>query len=137
MTVLSVSGADNSLAEVRYSGASQQWEVALTDANGEPFTLTSQAPWASPDDVHHLALVYDDEADEILLYADGQLSARASYRPGWTATGELQIGRSSQVVDGVDGWGRYLAGAVDEAHVYAGVLSSTQVAQLSIGATDV
>ena len=134
MTVLSVPGTDNSLAEVRYSGASQQWEVALTDANGEPFTLTSQAAWASPDDVHHLALVYDDEADEILLYADGQLSARASYRPGWTTTGDLQIGRS-QSADG--GWGGYLAGAVDEVHVYAGVLSATQVAQLRSGATDV
>lgn len=136
MTVLSVPGADNSLAEVRYSGASQQWEVGLTDANGAPVTLTAGGAWASPDDVHHLALVYDDETDEILLYADGQLSARESYRPGWTATGDLQIGRS-QSVDGVDGWGGYLDGAVDEVHVYAGVLSATQVAQLQIGATDV
>ncbi|MGY1499060.1 LamG domain-containing protein [Streptomyces sp. QTS52] len=133
MTVLSVPGVDNSLAEVRYSGATQQWEVALTDVHGEPVTLTADSAWASPDDVHHLALVYDDEADEILLYADGQLSARASYRPGWTTTGDLQIGRSQ----GVDGWGGYLAGAVDEVHVYAGVLSAVQVAQLAIGATDV
>ncbi|WP_198655567.1 LamG domain-containing protein [Streptomyces geranii] len=134
MTVLSVPGADNSLAEVRYSGATQQWEVGLTDANGESVTLTADAAWASPDDVHHLALVYDDEADEILLYADGQLSARASsYRPGWTAAGELQIGRSR----GESGWGGHLRGAVDEVHVYAGVLSATQVAQLGAGATDV
>ncbi|WP_371661433.1 LamG-like jellyroll fold domain-containing protein [Streptomyces sp. NBC_00280] len=80
--------------------------------------------------------MYDDGADEILLHADGQLSASASYRPGWTATGELQIGRS-QAVDGWGGWGGYLAGAVDEVHVYAGVLSATQVAQLGAGATDV
>lgn len=133
MTVLSVAGADNSLAEVRYSGASQDWEVALTDVNGESVTLTAQGAWASPDDVHHLALVYDDEADEILLYADGQLSARASYRPGWTATGDLQIGRSQ----GAEGWGGYLHGAVDEAHVYAGALTATQVAHLEVGATDV
>jgi len=133
MTVLSVQGEDNSLAEVRYSGASQQWEVALTDGNGEPLTLTAQGAWASPDDVHHLALVYDDEADEILLYADGQVSARASYRPGWTATGDLQIGRSQ----GAAGWGDYLAGAVDEVHVHAGALTATQVAQLAAGATDV
>ncbi|WP_329273712.1 LamG domain-containing protein [Streptomyces sp. NBC_01451] len=133
MTVLSVRGADNSLAEVRYSGASQNWEVALTDADGEPVTLTAGGAWASPDDVHHLALVYDDESDEILLHADGQLSARQSYRPGWTTTGDLQIGRSQ----GADGWGGYLAGAVDEVHVYAGVLGATQVAQLASGATDV
>lgn len=133
MTVLSVRGADNSLAEVRYSGASQQWEVALTDASGEPLTLTAQGAWASPDDVHHLALVYDDEADEILLYADGQLSARTSYRPGWTATGDLQIGRSQ----GAEGWGGYLHGAVDEVHAYAGALTATQVTRLAVGATDV
>ncbi|ELP62950.1 LamG domain-containing protein [Streptomyces turgidiscabies] len=133
MTVLSVGDADNSLAEVRYSGASQSWEVALTDATGERVTLTAGGAWASPDDVHHLALAYDDEADEILLYADGQLTARASYTPGWTATGDLRIGRSQ----GADGAGEDLAGVVDEVHVYAGVLSATQVAQLRIGATDV
>ncbi|GAA3902340.1 hypothetical protein GCM10023084_63500 [Streptomyces lacrimifluminis] len=133
MTVLSVGGEGNSLAEVRYSGSTQNWEMALTDAGGEQVTLTAGGAWASPDDVHHLALVYDDEADEILLYADGQLSARQAYRPGWTTTGDLQIGRSQ----GVDGWGGHLAGAVDEVHVYAGVLSATQVAHLAVGATDV
>ncbi|MBW8740094.1 MAG: LamG domain-containing protein [Streptomyces turgidiscabies] len=133
MTVLSVRGGDNPLAEVRYSGASQSWEMALTDANGQAVTLAAGGAWASPGDVHQLTLGYDDEGDEILLYVDGQLSAWESYRPGWTAAGELQIGRSQ----GADGWGGYLHGAVDEVHVYAGVLSATQVAQLRTGASDV
>jgi hypothetical protein len=93
--------------------------------------------WASPDDDHHLSLVYDDAADEILLYADGQVSARASYRPGWTARTDIQVGRS-RVGTGADaGWGEYLRGVVDEVHVHAGALTARQVISLELGMTDV
>ncbi|WP_159074354.1 LamG domain-containing protein [Streptomyces dioscori] len=133
MTVLSLPGEDGSVAVVRYSGASQQWQVTLTDSDGERTTLTADDSWASPDYDHHLSLVYDDAADEILLYADGTVSARASYRPGWTARTGIEVGRSR--VDG--GWGEYLQGVVDELHVHAGVLSPHQVTSLQLGMTDV
>ncbi|MFJ8939643.1 LamG-like jellyroll fold domain-containing protein [Streptomyces sp. NPDC102365] len=133
MTVLSLPGADGSLAAVRYSGASQQFEAVLTDANGEETALTAENAWASPDDDHHLSLVYDDAADEILLYVDGDVSARASYRPGWTAKTGIEVGRSRVA----GGWGEYLDGVVDEVHVHAGVLTSDQVIYLRLGTADV
>ncbi|WP_189776393.1 LamG domain-containing protein [Streptomyces tauricus] len=133
MTVLSLPGEEGSVAAVRYSGATQQWQVTLTDSGGEKTTLTADDMWASPDYDHHLSLVYDDGADEILLYADGQVSARASYRPGWTAKTGIEVGRSR--VDG--GWGEYLQGAVDEVHVHAGALTADQVVFLRSGSTDV
>ncbi|MBQ0847612.1 LamG domain-containing protein [Streptomyces sp. BH-SS-21] len=133
MTVVSLPGADGSLAAVRYSGASQQWQVTLTDSNGEKTTLTADDMWASPDYDHHLSLVYDDAADEILLYADGTVSARASYRPGWTAKTGIEVGRARSA----GGWGEYLQGLVDEVHVHAGVLSQHQVTSLQLGLTDV
>ncbi|WP_314416387.1 LamG domain-containing protein [Streptomyces kroppenstedtii] len=133
MTVLSLPGADGSLAAVRYSGASEQFEAVLTDADGEETTLTAGNAWASPDDDHHLSLVYDDAADEILLYVDGDVSARTSYRPGWTAKTGIEVGRSRVA----GGWGEYLDGVVDEVHVHAGVLTSDQVIYLRLGMADV
>ncbi|MFC8199397.1 LamG-like jellyroll fold domain-containing protein [Streptomyces sp. NPDC057298] len=133
MTVLSLPGGDGSLAAVRYSGASQQWQLVLTDADGEETTLTAENEWASPDRGHHLSLVYDDAADEILLYANGQVSARASYRPGWTARTDIQVGRSRAA----GSWGEYLRGIVDEVHVHAGALTAHQVISLGLGTSDV
>lgn len=133
MTVLSLPGADGSLVAVRYSGASQHLEAVLTDANGEVTTVTAESAWASPDDDHHVSLVYDDGADEILLYVDGEVSARTSYRPGWTARTGIQVGRSRVA----GGWGEYLDGVVDEVHVHAGVLTSDQVTYLRLGMADV
>ncbi|MGW0826210.1 LamG-like jellyroll fold domain-containing protein [Streptomyces sp. NPDC002845] len=97
MTVLSLAGEHNSLATVRYSAELQRWQAILTHADApgaETTTLTAENAAAWPGWVHHLALVYDDAADEIKLYVDGQLSARAPYHHAWNATGGLRIGRA-------------------------------------------
>ncbi|MER5381086.1 LamG-like jellyroll fold domain-containing protein [Streptomyces sp. NPDC002688] len=81
---------------------------------------------------HRLAVVYDDGADTIKLYVDGQLGAgdTADFPNGWHSGGALQVGRA----EAADGWGEYLHGDVDEVQAYQGVLSETQIRQLGAGA---
>jgi hypothetical protein len=105
--------------------------VRLDQAGAETTKLTADGAWASSGEPHHLAVVYDAGADEVLLYVDGQLSVKAPFRHSWRATGGLQVGRASSA----DGWGEYLHGAVDEVHAYAGALSEGQVALLRAGGT--
>jgi hypothetical protein len=136
MTVLSLPGAHNTLASVRYSGELHRWQMVLADedtAGAETTTITAEDASAYTGSVQHVALVYDDGADEIRLYVDGQLSARTAYSYASKATGALQIGRALTA----EGWGEYTDGRVDEVHAYAGVLTETQIAQLRAGATDV
>jgi hypothetical protein len=87
--------------------------------------------WASSGEPHHLAVVYDDGADEVRLYVDGQLSVKAPFHHSWNGSGGLQVGRTLSA----DGWGEYLDGAVDEVHAYAGALSEQQVMVLRAGGT--
>ncbi|MEV3853099.1 LamG domain-containing protein [Streptomyces sp. NPDC050095] len=136
MTVLSLPGEHNTLVSVGYSAEAHRWQatVAQTDEAGAPTTtLTAEGAPVSFGYAQHLAVVYDDAADEVLFYVDGQLSAHAPLRTTWQATGGLQVGRSATA----DGWGGYLAGAVDEVHAFEGALTETQVAFLRMGETDV
>lgn len=134
MTVLSLPGEHNSLATVRYTPEQQIWELTLAHedrAGAETTTLRAENDWATTGDQHHLAVVYDDEADEVLLYADGTVAARAPFHHAWKTTGGMQVGRAS-VTDGADGWGEYLYGAVDDVHAYAGALSEREVVMLRL-----
>lgn len=136
MTVLSLPGEHANLAALRYTPDQQEWELTLAHedrAGAETTKLTADNDWATSGEPHHLAVVYDDGADEVLLYVDGQLSAKAPFHHNWRTTGGLQVGRASSA----DGWGEYLHGAVDEVHTYAGALSEQQVAVLRTGGTSV
>ncbi|GGV48798.1 hypothetical protein GCM10010277_42140 [Streptomyces longisporoflavus] len=134
MTVLSLPGEHNSLATLRYTPEQQSWELTLADedrAGAGTTKLTADNDWASSGDDHHLAVVYDAGADEVLLYVNGQLSVKAPFRHSWRAAGGLHIGRAAST----NGWGEYLHGAVDEVHAYAGALSERQVTILRAGGT--
>ncbi|MEV8318111.1 LamG domain-containing protein [Streptomyces sp. NPDC059900] len=134
MTVMSLPGEHTSLATLRYMPEQQNWELTLAHedrAGAETTKLTAENDWASSGDAHHLAVVYDAGADEVLLYVNGQLSVKAPFDHSWRAAGGLQVGRASTA----DGWGEYLHGAVDEVHAYAGALSERQVTVLRAGGT--
>ncbi|MGW7079140.1 LamG-like jellyroll fold domain-containing protein [Streptomyces sp. NPDC054866] len=134
MTVLSLPGEHNSLASLRYTPEQQSWELTLAHedrAGAETTKLTADNDWASSGEPHHVAVVYDAGADEVLLYVDGHLSAKAPFRHSWRAAGGLQVGRASSA----DGWGEYLHGAVDDVHAYAGALTEQQVTVLRAGGT--
>ncbi|KUL50497.1 hypothetical protein ADL30_29675 [Streptomyces sp. NRRL S-1521] len=75
---------------------------------------------------HHLAVVLDAGTDEVLLYVDGTVAARAPFPHAWRATGGLQAGRAQSA----DGWGEHLRGAVDDVHAFAGALTEQEVALL-------
>ncbi|MFI7005596.1 LamG domain-containing protein [Streptomyces sp. NPDC050145] len=133
-TVFSLAGEHDALVSVGYSAQDARWEATVRDADGAGTTTTLTADAAVwPGTAQHVAFVYDAEADEMRLYVDGQLSARAPLRATWRATGGLQLGRT--LTDGA--WGGYLNGAVDEVHTFSGALTETQVAQLNGGATDI
>ncbi|MGB8946662.1 MAG: LamG-like jellyroll fold domain-containing protein, partial [Streptomyces sp.] len=132
MTVLSLPGEQSDLVALRYAPEQQRWELTLAHedrAGAETTKLSADNDWASSGEPHHLAVVYDDGADEVLLYVDGHLAVKAPFHHNWRSTGGLQVGRASTA----DGWGEYLHGAVDEVHAYAGVLGEEQVSMLSAG----
>ncbi|MFH8608381.1 LamG domain-containing protein [Streptomyces sp. NPDC018029] len=131
MTVLSLPGEHNDLATLRYTPQRQIWELTLAHedrAGAETTTLKADNSWASPGDPHHLAVVYDDGADEVLLYVDGTPMARAPFHHAWRAEAGLQVGRATTA----DGRSEYLHGAVDDVHAYAGVLSEQDVVRLGV-----
>lgn len=137
MTVLSQPGAHTDLFTLRYVAASQSWEavVAHEDRAGAPTTTVSApADWAASSD-EYLAVVYDEKADQLRLYVTYDQPAATADVAGenvWTPAGSLQVGRTRTPDGGTD----YLAGAIDEVHTYAGVLTRTQIAQLAIGGID-
>ncbi|MEU9447399.1 LamG domain-containing protein [Streptomyces sp. NPDC048277] len=138
MTVLSQPGAHANLFTLRYVASSRTWEavVAHEDRAGAPTTTVSApADWAASSD-EYLALVYDEKADELRLYIGGGYPAATASVTGadtWTPTGALQVGRTLTPDGGTD----HLAGAIDEVHTYAGVLTPTQIDQLGIGGVDI
>ncbi|MGW7275726.1 LamG-like jellyroll fold domain-containing protein [Streptomyces sp. NPDC054864] len=134
MTVLSLPGEHNDLAALRYTPEQQSWELTLAHedrAGAETTKLTADNDWASSGEPHHVAVVYDAAADEVLLYVDGHLSVKAPFRHSWRAGGGLQVGRTSSAAGG----GEYLHGAVDDVHAYAGALTEQQVTLLRAGGT--
>ncbi|MFI7297473.1 LamG-like jellyroll fold domain-containing protein [Streptomyces sp. NPDC050121] len=123
MTALSLPGEHNSVVSLRYSGELQRWQAVLAhgDAVGaETTTLTAERLPVLPGNDHYLALAYDNAANEVRLYADGEMAARVPYTSTWSATGGLQVGREL-TADG--GWGGHLRGAVDDVRVYEGAVS--------------
>ncbi|PKT70597.1 hypothetical protein CW362_23595 [Streptomyces populi] len=136
MTVLSQAGEHTDAFKVRYVPSSQTWQLVMPerDEAGAPEKVVSEAEFADGGEGlgHRLAVVYDDAADTIKLYVDGEAGAAttAGFPNGWHSTGALQVGRAKAG----DGWTEYLRGDVDEVQAYQGVLSETQIAQLGWGA---
>ncbi len=129
MAVLSLPGEHGNLAALRYTPEQQKWELTLAHedrAGAETTTLRADNDWATSGDPHHLAVVFDAGTDEVLLYVDGTVAARAPFHRAWRATGGLQAGR----VQLADGWGEHLHGAVDDVHAFAGALTEQEVALL-------
>ncbi|MDX3247540.1 LamG domain-containing protein [Streptomyces sp. ME18-1-4] len=123
MTVLSLPGRHNSMVSLRYSGEQQRWQAVLAHGDtvgAETTTLTAEQLPVLPGQDHYVALAYDNAANEVRLYVDGETAARAPYTSAWSATSGLQVGRGL-TADG--GWGGYLHGAVDDVRVYEGAVS--------------
>lgn len=131
MTVIAQSGTKASAFRIRYvPDGDGSWELVLPHADDTSTaadtqtTVTNLLP-TSQESGQFLAVVYDNFADQIRLYVDGQLvdESTASFDHAWKATGGLQLGRA--LVGGT--YGEYLSGAVDDVRVYSGVADQTMV----------
>ena len=135
MAVLSQAGEHTDAFTVRYEPSGHAWQLVMPvrDEAGAPETVVSQVVAADGGQGpgHRLAVVYDDGADTIRLYADGQAGTEATavFANGWHSAGALQIGRATVG----DGWGEYLHGDVDELQAYAGALRDKDVIGLGHG----
>lgn len=130
MTVLSQAGEHTDAFKLRYDPARYAWQLIMPERDdaGAPETVVAQITW--PDGAGgfgtRLAVVYDDAADTVKLFADGYTDAdgTAHVRDGWASSGPLQVGRA-RTADG--GWGEHLRGQVDELQVYAGALRDEDI----------
>jgi hypothetical protein len=75
----------------------------------------------------HLAGTYDAATQQLRLYVNGVLQGTATMPAPWNAPGALQIGRSRWGGSYTDPW----VGAIDEVHLYSGVLPDPEIAALS------
>ncbi|SNR59168.1 LamG-like jellyroll fold domain-containing protein [Actinoplanes regularis] len=132
MTVVAQSGTKASAFRVRYAPGDDggRWELVLPhadDVSTDPdhSTVVTNVLPTSQDSGIFLAVVYDNFADQIRLYVDGQLveTSTAAFDHAWKSTGGLQLGRA--LVAG--GYTEHLSGAIDDVRVYAGVADQTMV----------
>ncbi|CAL9462577.1 hypothetical protein SUDANB13_02648 [Streptomyces sp. enrichment culture] len=129
MTVLSQAGEHTDAFKLRYDPARYAWELIMPerDEAGAPETVVTQLtmPDGGSGQGTRLAVVYDDAADTVTLYADGytEAGATAHVRDGWTSDGPLQVGRARTA----DGWDEHLKGQVDELQAYAGAFEKDDV----------
>ncbi|GHF76293.1 hypothetical protein GCM10018790_62790 [Kitasatospora xanthocidica] len=153
MTVLSVSGANNSAVTLRWHALGNdangqptgQWqaEVRDSDANGAVRTLTAHTKASSvQENWTHLAVSYDAFADRLVLYVNGQpenqgcpdatpgcvplVSSTGAPQP-YEAGGGVQFGRNRAA----GAWGEYFSGELDDVWLYQGVLSHAQIVKLA------
>lgn len=130
-TVLSLPGKNADRVTVRYQAATEQWELAVTDADSTTAKVTTvtddQSLPSNDGSGQHLAVVFDSFTHQVRLYVEGQLTATAVGvdNTTWASSGGLQVGRSAQ------GGGReYFAGALDEVRVYSGAVDPIGITRM-------
>ncbi|RBQ20717.1 hypothetical protein DP939_06445 [Spongiactinospora rosea] len=95
---------------------------ALTHASSaEPVDCSALNTWT------HLAGVYDEQAEQIRLYVNGQLNDQRTVTGGWAA-GAMQIGRARYNSAAVD----YFGGEIDDVRAYTGTLTDRQVLNIAM-----
>ena len=125
-TVISQDGAANSDFYLQYSGADQRFAMSFAGVRALATVKPEPGRW------YHLVGVRDTVKGELRLYVDGALGGTASAcMPQAAPTGHTVIGRGKYGGNQVD----YLAGAVDQVHLYDRALSATEIKQLYDAAT--
>jgi alpha-L-arabinofuranosidase len=76
---------------------------------------------------YQLTGVHDAAADTLALYVNGQLQGTTPAPSGWTAGGNLVIGRGKYAGNQVD----FVDGSIDDVRAYTRALTEPQVAQLA------
>lgn len=107
--------------------AEGSWDFAMKDAdtNAPGHTIRASSAPADPDPSAwvHLLGVYDDAAQQIRLYVDGERVAEVSFTATWQADGPLTVGRAQAHGAPADFW----PGAVEDLRLYSIALDEAQV----------
>ncbi|WP_433517354.1 LamG-like jellyroll fold domain-containing protein [Nonomuraea sp. CA-143628] len=138
MTVLAQDGTRNSGFYLGYRIFTEngvkvpRWSFSTTPADNDSSGMT-HATSAEPVDCSvlntwtHLAGVYDEPAQQVRLYVNGQLTDQRPVTGAWAA-GALQIGRAKYRGAAVD----YFGGDVDDVRAYTGTLTDRQVINIAM-----
>jgi hypothetical protein len=112
-----------------WNASSSKWTFNMTDSDVAAPVVKAQFSSlpAVPGVWTHLVGVYDQAANRIFLYVNGNVIGNATKTVYWDATGPLQAGR--MVAN--DAWAGYFNGKVDDVRVYNRALSAAQVANLA------
>ncbi|WP_460704739.1 LamG domain-containing protein [Myceligenerans halotolerans] len=140
-TVMSLTGLNESALRVRAVPGTDEtgapvtvWELVVRDTDGTGGTvsrLTGDWTGADSTDWTHVAVTYDSVARTARLWINGaspdmaQLEQVELLTPARRVT--LGAGRAG------DAWGEHWPGVIDDAWVFQGVLSSTQIELLATG----
>jgi hypothetical protein len=160
VTVMSVAGTNTNGFAVRYvpdagdpaDAGSWQVQMANADSTAAVVSTASDTSFQSNGAWDHIAVVYDLMAGQVRLYVNGQVQETlcadsdddgvpddpsCTESVSWNsavlpfdATKGLQLGR---IKTGATTWGEYWPGVIDDAWVFAGVASDTQIAALASG----
>jgi hypothetical protein len=120
-TVVSQDGPSNSDFFLQYSGADQRWAMSFAGVRALGPVKPEVGRW------YHLVGVRDTVKGELRLYVDGELAGtQSACLPQSGPTGNTVIGRGKYGGNPVD----YLAGTVDQVHLYDRALSGTEIKEL-------
>lgn len=107
--------------------AEGSWAFSMKDAdtNAPGHTIRAVSAPAEPDPGAwvHLVGVYDDTAQQIRLYVNGERVAEESFTATWQAEGPLTVGRAQAQGAPADFW----PGAVEDLRVHSIALSDARV----------
>lgn len=125
--VVSQSGTNASSAFTLGFDSGKRWLFAMNGPGGanEETRVLSDAV-ARPGVWTHVAGAYDKARNEIRLYVNGLLVSTGTFRLGWNAMGELNIGRAKSA-----GSWRYMPGAVDDVKLHDRPLFQDEISQLA------
>lgn len=108
------------------AGGSWQFGAVTSDIASAPSVVARGVP-PTLNEWTHLAGVYDAGLRMLRLYVNGRLVAVVDGVTLWNASGGLVVGRAK--ANGAPSG--YFAGAIDETHVYTGILTDAQIGDLA------
>ncbi|WP_185792315.1 LamG domain-containing protein [Actinoallomurus bryophytorum] len=130
--ILSQEGSRGSAFALYYSATYDRWIFNMQTPDSDTPTYIRAQSTQPPvlNTWTHLTGVYDSDAQQIRLYADGKLQQTVAQPNTWASTGPLNLGRFKTKGTYVS----YLNGALDDVRVFDQPLTDSEAAQLAGGA---
>ncbi|WP_158645614.1 LamG-like jellyroll fold domain-containing protein [Stackebrandtia albiflava] len=129
MTLVSQGGQHVDGFQLRYSGVTGGWELAMPaeDATGAVEKVVAAHGPVAVGKWVHLAGVFDAVHGELRLYVDGALAGTVTGVEGFSAMAGLRLGAGSENGTAVG----HFAGSLDELRVWYSTLGAERIAELA------